>query len=133
MPSIPRAYLAHIAGMILAGILWMTSLYQLEVIYIWLAEGRTIFEFPFYIWTCGLPMARDIWYGVNALAFTIAVAISTHTRFEKREEEAQCELDPHSISRPVEEDTGMRRSKEEMIMDHPKGRPRPDETNQPHV
>ena len=46
MPPILRDYLTHIVGMILAGILWMASLYQLEIIYIWLAEGRLVFEFP---------------------------------------------------------------------------------------
>ena len=86
MPPIPRDYLTHMVGMILAGILWMASLYQLEIIYIWMAEGRIVFEFPFYIWTCSLPMARDIWYGVNALAFTLAVAsaLTLGSRRERR-------------------------------------------------
>ncbi len=62
----------------------MTSLYQLEIIYIWQAECRAIFEFPYYIWSCSLPMARDIWYGVNAVAFTLTAA-SSLTFGRKRE------------------------------------------------
>ena len=84
LPSIPRDYLTHITGMILAGILWMASLYQLEIIYIWLGTGKTEFEFPFYILTCSLSMAWDIWYGVNALAFAL-VAASALTLGSKRE------------------------------------------------
>ena len=52
----------------------MTSLYQLEIVAIWLTQGRSTFEFPFYIWTTNLWVARDFWYTVNGVALLIAMA-----------------------------------------------------------
>lgn len=80
---IPRAYLIHIAGFILAGVLWMTSLYQLEIIYIWQGIGKDEFEMPFYLWTMSLPVARDLWYLVNGAAFAVGM-ISALTFGAKR-------------------------------------------------
>jgi len=70
---IPKEYLPNILGLVFAGVLWMTSLYQLEIIYIWLAIGKQEFEMPYFLWTCSLPMARDIFYTVNALAFVVCI------------------------------------------------------------
>lgn len=69
-----RHYLRQLIGFTVAGVLWMTSLYQLEIVTIWQCEGRTQFEFPFYIWTTNLWVARDVWYAVNGLAILIAMA-----------------------------------------------------------
>jgi hypothetical protein len=70
---IPREYWFPIAGLTLAGILWMTSLYQLEILWIWLSNGKTTFEFPFFILTISIWMARDIWYAVNAISLILAI------------------------------------------------------------
>lgn len=70
---IPKEYRAPIFTMILAGILWMTSLYQIEIVFIWQGIGKEVFEMPFYLWTMSLPMARDFWYFINALSLALAV------------------------------------------------------------
>ena len=82
-----------IIGLIFAGILWMTSLYQLEILWIWLSIGKTTFEFPFFMATINIWMARDIFYGVNALSLVLAIysgAIFNGKRMELRMKNVVC-------------------------------------------
>ncbi|MBN2334525.1 hypothetical protein JXL21_03125 [Candidatus Bathyarchaeota archaeon] len=60
---IRQYYSRSILVLMLSGILILASLYQLEIILIWVSHGRTIFEFPFFLWTMNVWMARDVWYG----------------------------------------------------------------------
>jgi hypothetical protein len=70
---IPKEYRLPIIGLILSGALWITSLYQLEIVYIWLAIGKDTFEMPFYLWTMSLPVARDFWYLVNGISLALGI------------------------------------------------------------
>ena len=55
-------------------LLWMVSLYQLEIIWIWLRMGKETFEFPFFLLTTNLWVARDFWYTVNGMSLIIPIA-----------------------------------------------------------
>jgi hypothetical protein len=84
---IPKEYRLPIIGLMFAGILWMTSLYQLEICLIWVSQGKFTFEFPLFIFTTSVWMARDVWYVVNALSLIVAVysgAIFNGKRMEMR-------------------------------------------------
>lgn len=70
---IPREYRLPIIGLMFAGILWIVSLYQLEICLIWVSQGKFTFEFPLFILTTSVWMARDIWYAVNAISLVLAV------------------------------------------------------------
>jgi len=78
MPKIRRGvirefYFRATIGAIFSGLLIMASLYQLEIVLIWIQKGRQIFEFPFFIWTTSVWMARDIWYGVLVVGWVIGL------------------------------------------------------------
>jgi len=45
--------------------------------------GKKEFEMPYFLWTCSLPMARDIFYTINAVAFVVCI-ISALTFGAKR-------------------------------------------------
>lgn len=65
MPKIRRSvireyYFKAIVGAMLSGLLIMASLYQLEIVLLWIQKGRESFEFPFFMWTTSVWMARDI-------------------------------------------------------------------------
>lgn len=56
-----------------AALLYLASLYQLEIVYIAISQHWPRFDMPFYIWsTENLSLARDIWYTVNAAAWILA-------------------------------------------------------------
>ena len=70
-----RENLDNIAGFILAGVLWMTSLYQIEIVERNAADGLSTFDMPFYILSpMNIWVARDVWFLVNAVAFTLVAA-----------------------------------------------------------
>lgn len=69
---IPKEYRISIVGLMLSVGLWLASLYQLEIIYIWITQDKTQFEFPFYIWVTSTAMARDIFYLVNGISLIVA-------------------------------------------------------------
>ena len=54
-----------------SGILILAALYQLEIILIWVSQGRTVFEFPFFLWTVNIWVARDLWYGALFVAWLL--------------------------------------------------------------
>lgn len=58
----------------LSVLLWMVSLYQLEILWIWMRQGKEVFEFPFFLWTTNLWIARDFWYMVNGISLLIPIA-----------------------------------------------------------
>jgi hypothetical protein len=68
---IPREYYLPVAGIALGFALWLASLYQLEIIYIWISLDKTQFEFPFYIWVTSLAVARDFWYLINGVSLVL--------------------------------------------------------------
>ena len=51
--------------------LWIVSLWQLELVVVWLRHGKETFEYPFLLWQTNLWVARDIWYVVNGLSLFI--------------------------------------------------------------
>jgi hypothetical protein len=72
MRGVVRRYWKNIAAMGLSVILLLVSLYQLEIVYIALAEGWERFDFPFYIYsTSNLPLVRDFFYALNISAFIL--------------------------------------------------------------
>jgi hypothetical protein len=66
-------YSKAIVGLIFSGLLILASLYQLEIIAIWILRGREIFEFPFFLWTTSVWMARDIWYAVLVIGWILGM------------------------------------------------------------
>jgi hypothetical protein len=82
---IAKEYRVPVALLILGAALWITSLYQLEIIYIWITLGKDQFEFPFYIWITSLAVARDFWYLVNGISLALSIiggAVFNSTRME---------------------------------------------------
>ena len=69
---IPEAYQKPIIGLMLGAALWITSLYQLEICIIWVSQGKFTFEFPLFLFTTSVWMARDIWYLVNGISLVLA-------------------------------------------------------------
>ena len=69
---IRKYYAKSIIGIILSGILILASLYQLEIIFIWGIQKRLTFEFPFFLWTTNLWIARDIWYTIMIIGWILA-------------------------------------------------------------
>jgi len=69
---IRKYYAKSIIGIILSGILILASLYQLEIIFIWGIQKRLTFEFPFFLWTTNLWVARDIWYTIMIIGWILA-------------------------------------------------------------
>jgi len=67
-----RRYVLPFMGLIFSGALVLASLYQLEIIFIWVAQGRLVFEFPFYSFTTSVWFARDIFYGLLVLGWVLA-------------------------------------------------------------
>ncbi|MEM2534077.1 MAG: hypothetical protein QXK12_08665 [Candidatus Nezhaarchaeales archaeon] len=57
-----KRYWKNILGLLLSVFLLIGSLYQLEIVYIGVYEHWPRFDFPFYIYSCSLPLARDIFY-----------------------------------------------------------------------
>jgi hypothetical protein len=70
---IPKEYRMPIIGLLLAVGLWLASLYQLEILWIWLNNGKYEFEFPFYLMTISIYMARDFWYLVNGISLALGI------------------------------------------------------------
>lgn len=68
---IDKKYRTNVLVICLSVALLFASLWQLEIIYIWNSEGRTVFEFPFYVFTTNLATGRDFWYAMNVLAFLL--------------------------------------------------------------
>jgi len=66
-------YSRALLGAILSGILVMASLYQLEIILIWVHNGRGVFDFPFFTWTTNVWVARDVWYGVLVFGWVVGL------------------------------------------------------------
>lgn len=51
--------------------LWLASLWQLEILTIWMRSGKDVFEFPFFVFTTNLWVARDFWYLVNGISVVL--------------------------------------------------------------
>ena len=75
---IRKYYAKSIIGLIFSALLIITSLYQLEIILIRVTQNRTTFEFPFFLWTTNLWIARDIWY----LILIIGWLLGTYSGFK---------------------------------------------------
>ena len=76
---IPRPYILPLLGLALSVALFAVGHYQLEIIYIAIQNGWGQFDMPFYLWsTTNFALARDIFYGVNALGF-ILLGVSIYT------------------------------------------------------
>jgi hypothetical protein len=70
---IPREYHIPITLLALGSALWVTSLYQLEIVYIGLTSGWNHFDMPFYLFSLSFPVARDLWYLVNGISLLLVV------------------------------------------------------------
>jgi hypothetical protein len=66
-------YSNSIIGAILSVFLILAALYQLEIVLIWVSRGRQVFEFPFFLWSTSVWIARDIWYGVLVIGWAIGI------------------------------------------------------------
>jgi hypothetical protein len=66
-------YSKSIIGAILSVFLILAALYQLEIVLIWVSRGRQVFEFPFFLWSTSVWIARDIWYGVLVIGWAIGI------------------------------------------------------------
>lgn len=66
-------YSRAIIGAVLSGLLILASLYQLEIILIWISRGKQVFEFPLFLWSTSVWIARDIWYGVLILGWILGL------------------------------------------------------------
>lgn len=66
-------YSRPIIGLILSIFLTLAALYQLEIVLIWVSRGRQVFEFPFFLWSTSVWIARDIWYGVLVIGWAIGI------------------------------------------------------------
>ena len=64
-----KYYAVSIIGLIFSALLVLASLYQLEIILIRVTQNRVTFEFPFFIWTTSLWVARDVWYLVLVIGW----------------------------------------------------------------
>ena len=70
---IPREYRLPIFGLAFACVLWMTSMYQLEIVFIGATSGWGHFDMPFYLFgPLSFAVARDIFYLVNAISLVTA-------------------------------------------------------------
>jgi formate-dependent nitrite reductase membrane component NrfD len=75
---IRKYYAKSIIGLMFSALLIITSLYQLEIILIRVTQNRITFEFPFFLWTTNLWIARDIWY----LILIIGWLLGTYSGFK---------------------------------------------------
>lgn len=66
-----KYYATSIIGLIFSALLVLASLYQLEIILIRVTQNRITFEFPFFIWTTNLWVARDVWYLVLVIGWIL--------------------------------------------------------------
>lgn len=68
-PSLTKKLLFWMMILILAEIIHMAVLYQMEIITIWIAKDKFVFEFPFYLGgSVNIWVARDIWYSVDFIS-----------------------------------------------------------------
>ena len=70
---VSRKYRKFIIILGISIFLWVVSLWQIELVMIWLRAGKNTFEFPFLLFQTNIWIARDIWYTVNAISFLIPV------------------------------------------------------------
>lgn len=70
---------------LLGAFLWVASMWQLEIITIWVSQDITHFEFPFFLerllgFNNGISVwiGRDIMYGFNAIGYFIIFPISLY-------------------------------------------------------
>jgi len=75
---IRKYYAKSIIGLMFSALLIITSLYQLEIILIRVTQNRVTFEFPFFLWTTNLWIARDIWY----LVMIVGWLLGTYSGFK---------------------------------------------------
>lgn len=68
---IRRYYAKSIIGLMFSALLIIGSLYQLEIILIRVTQNRLTFEFPFFLLTTNLWVARDIWYLVMIIGWVL--------------------------------------------------------------
>ena len=66
-----KYYAVSIIGLLFSALLILASLYQLEIILIRVTQNRASFEFPFFLWTTTVWMARDVWYLVMVLGWIL--------------------------------------------------------------
>ena len=66
-----KYYAVSIIGLVLSALLISVSLYQLEIILIRVTQNRVTFEFPFFIWTTNIWVARDVWYLVMIIGWIL--------------------------------------------------------------
>ena len=72
--SIIRDFFSRsVIGAILSIFLILAALYQLEIVLIWVSRGKQVFEFPFFLWSTSVWIARDIWYGVLVIGWAIGI------------------------------------------------------------
>ena len=61
--AVPKKYRKWMIALVFSAFLLMASLYQLEIILIWINNGKYTFEFPFFIGgSINIYWARDFWY-----------------------------------------------------------------------
>jgi hypothetical protein len=70
---ISEFYSRSIIGALFSIFLILSALYQLEIVLIWVSRGRQVFEFPFFLWSTSVWIARDIWYGVLVIGWAIGI------------------------------------------------------------
>ena len=93
---IRKYYAKNIIVLIFSALIILASLYQLEIILIRVTQDRTTFEFPFFLMTMNIWLARDIWY----LFMFFGWALGAYSGFklgEVRDFEALVE-DPEKVS-----------------------------------
>ena len=79
--SLPKCYRLPFVLIILAFVLTMAVLWQMEIISIWISSDIYHFEFPFYIekylgYENGINVwvARDFWYLIQLIAVMLGIA-----------------------------------------------------------
>jgi hypothetical protein len=68
-----KYYAINIILLIFSALLILAALYQLEIILIRVTQNRTTFEFPFFLMTINLWLARDVWYLVMFFGWILGV------------------------------------------------------------
>lgn len=66
-----KYYASSILVLIFSALLILASLYQLEIILIRVTQDRFTFEFPFFLWTTNLWVARDVWYLILVIGWIL--------------------------------------------------------------
>lgn len=74
MPRVVKRYWRNVAAIVFSWFLLLGSLYQLEIVTIAALQGLQQFSFPFYVWTCSVWFARDLFYLGIVLSWIVLFA-----------------------------------------------------------